>query len=157
MTIEQVAPDHLTLSRFKTALTKIKTFEKLFTSINKRLETHHIIVKTGVIIDASAIDTPLRPKGKTTFKVTEDRCEDQVEVHKENANSADKKGTWLKNRGKYHFGFKKRHVTDNEGLVLGVITKTAHKNESANLKEVLETVYVLLQKDIPLKSDKEYR
>jgi IS5 family transposase len=37
----------------------------------------------------------------------------------------DKDGTWLKKRGKYHFGFKKHHVTDDEGLVLGVLTTTA--------------------------------
>ena len=157
MTIEQVAPDHSTLSRFRTALTKTKTFEKLFASINKQLETHNIIVKTGLIIDASVIDTPLRPKGKTNFKVTEDRCDDQVEVHKEYADSVDKEGTWLKKRGKYHFGFKKHHVTDNEGLVLGVLTTTASKNEIANLEEVLETVNVVLPKNIPLKADKGYQ
>ncbi|PQB06591.1 hypothetical protein BST83_05830 [Polaribacter filamentus] len=157
MTIEQVAPDHSTLSRFRTALTKTQTFEKLFTSINKQLEAHNIIVKTGLIIDASVIDTPLRPKGKTNFKVTEDRCADQVEVHKEYPDSVDKEGTWLKKRGKYHFGFKKHHVTDNEGLVLGVLTTTASKNEIANLEEVLETVNVALPKDIPLKADKGYQ
>jgi IS5 family transposase len=157
MTIEQVAPDHSTLSRFRTALTKTQTFEKLFTSINKQLEAHNIIVKTGLIIDASVIDTPLRPKGKTNFKVTEDRCDDQVEVHKEYADSVDKEGTWLKKRGKYHFGFKKHHVTDNEGLVLGVLTTTASKNEIANLEEVLETVNVVLPKNIPLKADKGYQ
>ena len=157
MTIEQVAPDHSTLSRFRTALTKTKTFEKLFASINKQLETHNIIVKTGLIIDASVIDTPLRPKGKTNFKVTQDRCEDQVEVHKEYADSVDKEGTWLKKRGKYHFGFKKHHVTDNEGLVLGVLTTTASKNEIANLEEVLETINVVLPENIPLKADKGYQ
>jgi IS5 family transposase len=61
MTIEQVAPDHSTLSRFRTALTKTKTFEKLFSSINNQLEINGIIVKTGLIIDASVIDTDLRP------------------------------------------------------------------------------------------------
>ena len=157
MTIEQVAPDHSTLSRFRTALTNTQTFEKLFTSINKQLEAHHIIVKTGLIIDASVIDTPLRPKGKTNFKVTEDRCADQVVVHKEYPDSVDKEGTWLKKRGKYHFGFKKHHITDNEGLVLGVLTTTASKNEIANLEEVLETVNVVLPKDIPLKADKGYQ
>ena len=157
MTIEQAAPDHSTLSRFRTALTKTQTFEKLFTSKNKQLEAHNIIVKTGLIIDASVIDTPLRPKGKTNFKVTEDRCADQVEVHKEYPESVDKEGTWLKKRGKYHFGFKKHHVTDNEGLVLGVLTTTASKNEIANLEEVLETVNVVLPKNIPLKADKGYQ
>ena len=92
MTIEQVAPDHSTLSRFRTALTKTKTFEKLFTSINKQLEAHNIIVKTGLIIDASVIDTPLRPKGKTNHQVTEDRSEEkqEIEVKKEYADSVNK-------------------------------------------------------------------
>jgi IS5 family transposase len=146
MIIEQVAPDHSTLSRFRTALTKTQTFEKLFTAIVKQLEAHQIIVKKGLIIDASVIDTPLRPKGKTNFKVTEDSCEDDVKIEKEYADSVDKEGTWLKKRGKYHFGFKKHHVTDNEGLVLGVLTTTASKNEIANLEEVLETINVVLLK-----------
>jgi IS5 family transposase len=150
MTNEQVASDPSTLSRFRTALTKTKTFEKLFASINKQLETHNIIIRTGLIIDASAIDTPLRPKGKTTFKVSEDICEDQVEVHKEYAASVDKEGTWLKKKGKHH-------ITYNESLVLGVPTTTASKNEIANLEEVLETVNVVLPKDIPRKADKGYQ
>lgn len=159
MTIEQVAPDHSTLSRFRTGLTKTKTFEKLFASINKQLSNHNIIVKTGLIIDASVIDTPLRPKGKTIHKVTEDRSEEQSdeEVKKEYASSVDKEGTWLKKRGKYHFGYKKHHVTDDQGLVLGVHTTTASKNEIANLDAVLDTVNIELPKDIPLKGDKGYQ
>ena len=157
MTTEQVTPYHITLTRFGTALTKTKTFEKLFTYVNKQLETHNTFVKTGLIIDATLLDTPLRPKGKTNLKVTQDRCEDQVEVHKEYADSVDKEGTWLKKRGKYHFGFKKQHVTDNEDLVLGVLTTTASKNENANLEEVLETVNVALPENIPLKADKGYQ
>ncbi|WP_146092078.1 transposase [Polaribacter filamentus] len=125
--------------------------------MNKQLEIHNIIVKTGLRIDASVTETPLRPKGKTNFKVTEDRFADQVEVHKEYPDSVDKEGTWLKKRGTYHFGFKKHHVTDNEGLVLRVLTTTASKNEIANLEEVLETVNVVLPKDIPLKADKRYQ
>jgi IS5 family transposase len=157
MHIDEVAPDHSTLSRFRSALTKTKTFEKLFSSINAQLEAHNIIVKTGIIVDASVIDTPLRPKGKTNHKVTEDRTEEEIVVTKEYADSIDKQGTWLKKRGKYHFGFKKHHVTDNEGLVLGVLTTTASKNEIANLEEVLKTVNVALPKDIPLKADKGYQ
>jgi len=157
MHIDEVAPDHSTLSRFRTALTKTKTFEKLFRSINAQLEAHEIIVKKGIIVDASVIETPLRPKGKTKHEVTEDRSEEEIAVKKEYAESVDKDGTWLKKRGKYHFGFKKHHVTDNEGLVLGVLTTTASKNEIANLEEVLETVNIDLPKDIPLKADKGYQ
>ena len=157
MNIDEVAPDHSTLSRFRTALTKTKTFEKLFSIINAQLEAHNIIVKRGIIVDASVIDTPLRPKGKTNHKVTQDRSEEEIAVKKEYAQSVDKEGTWLKKRGKYHFGFKKHHVTDNEGLVIGVLTTTASKNEIANLEEVLETVNIDLPRDIPLKADKGYQ
>ena len=157
MNIDEVAPDHSTLSRFRTALTKTNTYEKLFSSINAQLEAHNIIVKTGIIVDASVIDTPLRPKGKMNYKVTEDRTEEEVMVNKEYAASVDKDGTWLKKRGTYHFGFKKHHITDDEGLVIGVLTTTASKNEIANLEEVLDTVNIDLPKDIPLKADKGYQ
>jgi len=153
MTIEQSSPDHSTLSRFRTALTKTGTFEKLFKSINEQLEAHKIIVKTGLI---SVIDTPLKPKGKTTHKVTQDR-EDEVTAKKEYASSVDKDGTWLKKRGKYHFGYKKHHVTDDEGLVVGVHTTTASKNEISNVEEVLDTVNIEMPEGIPLKGDKGYQ
>lgn len=157
LTIEQVSPDHSTLSRFRTALTKTKTFELLFSSVNEQLERHNIIVKTGIIVDASVVDTPLRPKGKTNYKVTEDRSDEEVKVEKKYAASVDKDGTWLKKRGKYHYGFKKHYVTDDEGLVLGVLTTTASKNEISNLEEVLDTVNVKLPKGTPLKADKGYQ
>lgn len=154
LNIDQAAPDHSTLSRFRTALTKAKVFEMLFKEINNQLETHKIIVKTGAIIDASVIDTPLRPKGKTNHTVTEDR-EDEVVVEKEYASNVDTDGSWLKKRGKYHFGFKKHYVTDEEGLVLGVLTTKASTNEIANLDDVLETAE--LPEHIPLKADKGYQ
>jgi IS5 family transposase len=156
MTIEQTSPDHSTLSRFRTCLTKAKTFESSFSSINSQLVDHNIIVKKGVIVDASVVDTPLRPKGKTKYEVTQDR-EKEVEVKKDYAESVDKDGTWLKKRGKYHFGYKKHHVTDEEGIVVGVLTTTASKNEISNLEDVLDSVNVELPKDIPLKADKGYQ
>jgi IS5 family transposase len=142
MNIDQVAPDHSTLSRFRTALTNTNTFEKLFAAINSQLENHNIIVKTGLIVDASIVDTPLRPKGKTNHKVTEYRSEEEVEITKDYAERVDKDDTWLKKRGVYHFGFKKHHVTDDQGLFVGVHATNASKNEVANLEEVLDTVTI---------------
>ena len=157
LTIEQASPDHSTLSRFRTSLTKTKTFDKLFKGINEQLLAHKIIIKTGLIVDASVIDTPLRPKGKTNYKVTEDRSEKEVERKKEYAESVDKDGTWLKKRGKFHFGFKKHHLTDDEGLVLGILTTTASKNELSNLEDVLDTCTIELPDNTPLKGDKGYQ
>ncbi len=156
MSIDQIAPDHSTISRFRTLMTKKKAYDKLFKEINRQLEKHQIIVKTGAIVDASVIDTPLRPKGKSNYKVTEDREDEQeMEVKKEYSSNVDTDARWLKKRGKYHFGYKKHHVTDDEGLVLGVLTTTASTNEVANLDEVLDTAD--LPKHIPLKADKGYQ
>jgi IS5 family transposase len=52
-------------------------YEKLFKAMNKQLEKHEIIVKTGAIVDASIIDTPLKPKGKTTYEIAVDRSEQE--------------------------------------------------------------------------------
>ena len=154
--IDQVAPDHSTLSRFRSLTAKAGAYEPLFKEINGQLQAHNIIVKTGAIVDASVIDTPLRPKGKVNHKVTEDRGDTQeVEVVKEYPDSVDKDAAWLKKGGKYRFGYKKHHVTDNEGLVLGVLTTKANVNEVANLEEVSDTVD--LPEHIPLKADKGYR
>ncbi len=153
--IDQVAPDHSTLSRFRTAMTKSKAYEPLFKEINNQLEAHKIIVKKGAIIDASVVDTPLKPKGKVSHKVTEDRKEEVVKVKKEYPKSVDTEAAWLKKRGKFHYGYKKHHVTDEEGCVLGVLTTPANINEISNIEEVLETAD--LPKNIPLKADKGYQ
>lgn len=156
LTIDQVSPDHSTLSRFRSSMTKTGAYEILFKTINTQLESHNIIVKTGAIIDASVIDTPLKPKGKTNHKVTEDRKDEQeVEVKKDYADSVDKEASWLKKGGKYRYGYKKHYVTDDEGLVLGVLTTKASTNEIANLEEVLDTAD--LPENIPLKADKGYK
>jgi len=135
-------------------MTKAKAYEPLFKEINRQLEAHSIIVKTGAIIDASVIDTPLKPKGKTKHEVTEDRA-DEIKVEKSYPKSVDKDAAWLKKGGKYRFGYKKHHVTDQEGLVLGVLTTKASTNEIANLEDVLDTAD--LPEGIPLKADKGYQ
>ena len=156
LNIDQIAPDHSTLSRFRTALTKANAYELLFKQINIQLESAGIIVKTGAIVDASVIDTPLKPKGKTNHKVTQDREDlEEIEVQKEYADSVDKEASWLKKQGKYRYGYKKHHVTDDEGLVLGVLTTKASVNEVGNLEEVLDTADLPI--DIPLKADKGYQ
>ena len=137
-------------------MTKAGAYEELFKQINNQLENHNIIVKKGVIVDASVIDTPLRPKGKSNYEITKDRADEkEVVVTKEYAESVDKEASWLKKRGKYHYGYKKHHVTDEEGLVLGVVTTKASVNEISKLEEVLDAAE--LPKGIPLKADKGYQ
>lgn len=156
LTLEQPAPDHSTLSRFRTAMTKAKAYEKLFKEINCQLEAHHIIVKKGAIVDASVVDTPLKPKGNVNYQVTEDRRDEyEVEIEKKLAESVDKEASWIKKGGKLRYGYKKHYVTDEEGLVLGVKTTKAGTNEISNLDDVLDASD--LPEGIPLKADKGYQ
>jgi IS5 family transposase len=76
-------------------------------------------------------------------------------VKKKYADSVDKQASWLKKRGKYYYGYKKHYVTDEKGLVLGVLTTKASNNEIVNLEAVLNTAD--LPKNIALKADKGYQ
>lgn len=156
LTIDQPSPDHSTLSRFRSTLTKVNAYDELFKEINRQLEEQEIIVKKGAIVDASIVDTPLKPKGKINHEVTKDREDlDEVEVKKQYPSSVDKDASWVKKGGKLRFGFKKHYVTDEEGMVLGVATTKASTNEIANLDEVLDMAD--LPEGIPLKADKGYQ
>jgi len=167
ISLDNPVPDHSVISRFRTELTKKGVYEKLFKAMNKQLEKHKIIVKTGAIVDASIIDTPLKPKGKTTYEIEVDRSEqERTPEEQENEQQAhvlikkqhpgvDSEARWIKKAGKTRYGYKKHHVTDTEGLVLGVLTTPANVNEIANLEEVLATAD--LPENIHVYGDKGYR
>ena len=167
LSLEQTAPDHSTLSRFRSLMTEKKAYDKLFKAMNKQLEKHKIIVKKGAIVDASVIDTPLKPKGKPVYEVAQDRAEEprdavdvQLEQHekefqKVSQSSVDTDGAWIKKGGKLRYGYKKHHVTDEQGLVLGVLTTPANVNEISNLEAVLATAN--LPQGIPFYGDKGYK
>jgi IS5 family transposase len=91
LSIDEAAPDHSTISRFRSALTEKGTFDKLFSEINRQLESHQIIVKKGVIVDASIVDTPHKPKGKSMYNVVE---REETIIEKVYPSSVDKEGSW---------------------------------------------------------------
>jgi transposase, IS5 family len=158
--LDSSVPDHSVLSRFRTELTKKNVYEKLFKELNKQLEKHKIIVKTGVIIDASIIDTPLMPKGKPTYEVVDEReatDENQIETKlvKQVSSGTDLDAKWIKKGGKLRYGYKKHVVTDTEGMILGVHTTAANVNEIANLADVLDCAE--LPENIVLYGDKGYQ
>lgn len=98
------------------------------------------------------IDSPLKPNGKAIYEVAEDRKEDEraaEDLEQEKAEKSSQKvlkpgvdtdASWIKKGGKLRYGYKKHHVTDENGLVLGVLTTSANVNEISNLEEVLDTV-----------------
>lgn len=210
MSIEESAPDHSTLSRFRTKMTKAKAYEPLLQEINRQLEKANVIVKTGALVDASIVDTPLKPKGKAKYIIDQDIDDEQdneqytdlntnqetteeyarqepieknsgsqqsdnektkseksythtespvketspIQAVREVANSVDKDGAWVKKAGKPRYGFKKHYITDDGGVVLGVLTTPANTHETNTLKELLNLVD--LPQGVPIKADKGY-
>ncbi len=166
ISLDDSVPDHSVLSRFRSELTKKGAYEKIFKALNKQLDKHNILVKTGAIIDASIVDSPLKPKGSATYEIETDRSsEERAEEEKAAENKeqklmkienlgVDSEARWIKKAGKLRYGYKKHLVTDVEGMVLGVLTTPANVNEIANLEEVLDTAD--LPEGIPLNADKGY-
>ena len=167
ISLDNLVPDHSVISRFRTDLTQKGVYEKLFKAMNKQLEKHKIIVKSGAIVDASIVDTPLKPKGKTLYEIETDRSEEeratqeikkeeqaQVLIKKEQP-GVDTQARWIKKAGIARYGYKKHYVTDTEGLVIGLLTTPANVNEIANLEDVLATAD--LPDNIFVYGDKGYR
>lgn len=71
--VEAVSPDHSTLSRFRTALTKPGLMDKLPDALNKQPKKYHVSIKQGALVNASVVETPFTPKGPLTIEVAEDR------------------------------------------------------------------------------------
>ena len=67
----------------------------------------------------------------------------------------DTQGAWVRKAGKLRYGYKKHHVTNSEGLVLGVLTRAAKVNEISNLEAVLDKA--ALPQEIPLEAAKGYQ
>ena len=166
ISLDDAVPDHSVLSRFRTEMTQKGAYEELFKTVNKQLEKHKIIVKKGAIVDASIIDSPLKPKGQTTFEIENDRSEEErTDQDKDKENNhhkevtktqkgADPEGRWIKKAGKTRFGYKKHVVTDEEGLIIGMLTTPANVNEISNLEDVLNSAD--LPQGIYLCADKGY-
>ena len=56
LSLEDNCPDHSVISRFRTEMTKRKAYDKLLKEINKQLVTHGILVKQGILLDASVVE-----------------------------------------------------------------------------------------------------
>ncbi len=169
LSLEDNCPDHSVISRFRTEMTKRKAYDKLLKEINKQLVTHGILVKQGILLDASVIDTSRKPKGKTEYEVVIDREEETQETQpkedirdenksklvKKEKPGVDKEAKWVKKVGKLHYGYKQHTATNEEGLVLAIVTTSANESDIKNLEDVLEKIDTKNYKSI--KADKGYK
>ena len=165
--LEDQVPDHTRLSRFRTLLTEKRAFEPIMNLINDQLNNHGIIVKNGLKIDATITDSPRKPKKKTTFELAEDRKEDEItkeqvdlqtvelKLVKKIEPGVDIEARWIKKAGKTHYGFKKHIGTDENGLVLSVITTAANQHDSIPFDSLIEKAK--LPEKANIYADKAYK
>lgn len=150
--LEDEVPDHSTLSRFRKELTQKKAMDRLLRKLNNQLEKQKLIVRSGIAVDASITDSPLRPKGKTTYQVATDRSEDdrpqaekegeqeQQRVQKIERPGTDSEGRWVKKAGKLRYGYKRHDAVDENGMIVGTHTTTANEHDSKGLAPLLKKV-----------------
>ena len=85
--------------------------KELFCEINRQLETKGILVKSGIIVDATIVSSSRRPK-KIIEIAEEDRKESDTEASKEKQEShkvvysKDVDAGWIKKRNQYYYGHK---------------------------------------------------
>lgn len=168
LSMDSKSPDHSVISRFRSHMTEKKAYEKLFKVLNKQLEKHHIIVKTGAIVDASITSSPLTPSFPKAYEIVSDRLEESFEedsktqghaetsVHfAEKKSGIDAEARWLKKGNKLYYGYKQHVITERQGMILGLVTTGANEQDTSQLEALLKTTD--LPPNIPLFADKGYR
>ena len=111
------APDSTVLCRFRKELTDSGTYDKLLVEINRQLEQHEILVREGVITDASITSTPHKPKGKKVYYLPEEEYTPPLQEVKKKG--VDQEARWVKRGNRLAYGYKRHYAVDaNHGLVL---------------------------------------
>ena len=65
--LQDAAPDHSTISRFRTQLTTAGLAERLFAAVEEQLAARRVLVQRGTLVDATLVDAEVRrPKGGAT-------------------------------------------------------------------------------------------
>ena len=163
--VEAVSPDHSTLSRFRTALTKLGLMDKLLDALNKQLKKYHVSIKQGALVDASVVETPFTPKGSLTIEVAEDREDTRSEEEKgaeeeyqksvtNQGKGTDAEARWVKKKG-YKYGYKKHVLTNIDGIVRNVITTPANRSDIKELPPLPKGTPVLVDKGYASKENRD--
>lgn len=132
------SPDSSTICRFRNHLLERGLDEKLFEMLNRQLEAHDLIVKQGVIVDASIVESSRRPRKTQTVQKLEGRedANEEYEVNTIYSNDLDAK--WTIKAKKPYYGYKLHMSTDAErGFILGGHVTAANRADTKELMAVV--------------------
>jgi IS5 family transposase len=167
LSLEDSIPDHSVISRFRKEMSEKNALRKVLGELNRQLSKHKILIKTGVLIDASVTQSLYTPSQTPTFEIANDRNEaerEQTEITKEESyhqsiKRVESKGTdiearWLKKGKKSYYGYKKHVATNEDGLILAIETTSANKSDTKYLEPLIKKLK--LKKGTRVKADKGY-
>jgi len=116
LVLEEAAPDHTTLCRFRNQLAEEGLAEKLFSEFAHQLEARGLILKRGTMIDASLVETPHRPGSANGERPAVD---------------LDAALTARKGRPGTHYGYKMHAGVDQESrLIRRLVLTPANVNDT---------------------------
>ena len=122
--LEDEAPDHSTICRFRNRLIEARLLEALFGELDKQLEKAGVILKRGTMLDATLIETGAArpPRG--------DGEQDPVDPDAAFAKRSGKPGST--------YGYKAHVAVDQgSGLIRSVITTPANVNDTTPADDLI--------------------
>jgi IS5 family transposase len=121
LSLEDAAPDHTVLNRFRNQLVEQGLLEKLFAELDRQLENAGVILKRGTMLDATLIEAVSAPP-------------------KEDGPSNDPDARFAKRQGKSGstFGYKAHMgVDEGSGLIRAVRTTPANVNDTTPADDLI--------------------
>jgi IS5 family transposase len=132
LALDEAAPDHSTISRFRTALSEHALTERVFAEVLRQIEARHLVLKQGTMIDATLVDAavnrPRKPKPPSGDQAQAASAPEAAPVEAEQGAAAPAArppsklvlsevapdARWTKKRGVRRFGYK-GHVGVDQG------------------------------------------
>jgi IS5 family transposase len=121
LSLEDAAPDHTVLNRFRNQLVEQGLLEKLFGELDRQLENAGVILKRGTMLDATLIQAVSAPP-------------------KQDRPSNDPDARFAKRQGKSGstFGYKAHMgVDEGSGLIRAVLTTPANVNDTTPADDLI--------------------
>lgn len=114
--LDEGAPDHSTLSRFRKALRERGLDGALFAEVERQLEVRGLLVKRGTLLDATLVEAAVKRPGSPAGA----------------GSATDPDAAWTRKGGKSSFGYKAHIAVDEgSGFIRRALLTPARINESA--------------------------
>jgi IS5 family transposase len=122
--LDETAPDHSTLSRFRTALAERSgRLEALLGELNRQLDARGLVLRQGTLIDATLVEADARPRRHALGS----RCD------------SDKDARWAARKGRRCFGYKAHIAVDaGSGLVRAAVLTPANVADSTVAERLIQ-------------------